>query len=238
MVGGLLLRGMLVGLVAGLLAFGFATIFGEPPVDRAIAFEAASYQARGEAPEEVLVSREIQSTLGLLTGVVVYGTALGGLFALVFAYASGRAGRIGPRGLSALLALAGFIAVIVVPALKYPANPPAIGEPETIAHRTGLFFLMLAISIAATVQAVRIGRRSLARLGPWNATLLAAASFIVVVALAQFLLPDVNEVPDDFPAVVLWRFRMAALGLQLVLWSAIGLIFGWLVERGRLLRRV
>ncbi len=33
MVGALLLRGMLVGLFAGLLAFGFAKTFGEPQVD-------------------------------------------------------------------------------------------------------------------------------------------------------------------------------------------------------------
>ena len=39
MVGALLLRGMLVGVVAGLLAFGFAEIFGEPQVEHAIAFE-------------------------------------------------------------------------------------------------------------------------------------------------------------------------------------------------------
>ncbi|MGO9135375.1 MAG: hypothetical protein ACLP8A_15190 [Methylovirgula sp.] len=30
---------------------------------------------------------------------------------------------------------------------------------------------------------------------------------------------------------MLWRFRLAALGLQLVLWTAIGLLFGVLTER-------
>src|SRR5271154_6565699 len=119
MVRTLLIRGMVVGIVAGLLAFGFAKVFGEPQVDRAIAFETKMDQAKGEAPEPELVSRHVQSTIGLLTGVLVYGTAIGGLFALVFAYASGRVGRIGPRGLAALLALAGFVAIILVPGLKY-----------------------------------------------------------------------------------------------------------------------
>jgi hypothetical protein len=40
MVGRLLLRGMLAGVVAGLVAFGFARVFGEPPIEHAIAFEA------------------------------------------------------------------------------------------------------------------------------------------------------------------------------------------------------
>jgi hypothetical protein len=78
MVGALLMRGMLVGLLAGLLAFAFAKAFGEPEVDKAIAFETRMDQAKGEAPEPELVSRTVQSSLGLLTGVVVYGTALGG----------------------------------------------------------------------------------------------------------------------------------------------------------------
>jgi hypothetical protein len=231
MVGTLLARGMLVGVIAGLLAFGFAKVFGEPQVDRAIAFETKMDQAKGEAPEPELVSRHVQSTIGLLTGVLVYGTAIGGLFALVFAFASGRVGRIGPRGLAALLALAGFVAVVFVPDLKYPANPPSVGNPDTIGYRTAVFFLMMVISIAAMVMAVTIGRRLSGRYGIWNAALMAGAVFIAIIVVAQWLLPDINEVPDEFPAVVLWRFRMAALGIQFVLWISLGFLFGWLTER-------
>jgi predicted cobalt transporter CbtA len=235
MVGILLMRGMLVGLVAGLLAFAFASVFGEPQIERAIAFEEATAppEPAGEAAGHAhdLVSRDIQSTLGLLTGVAVYGTAVGGLFALVFAYAAGRVGRIGPRGLAALLALAGFVAIVLVPGLKYPANPPAVGDPETITQRTQLFFAMLAISIAATIGAVVILRRLLARHGAWTASLAAAAAFAVVIAVTHVLLPEINEVPDTFPATVLWQFRMAVLGMQAVLWTTLGLLFGWLTER-------
>src|SRR5215813_9349228 len=101
MVRSLLIRGMLAGLLAGILAFGFAKIFGEPQVDRAIAFEGQMDKAKEEkaagstmagmtmsnheAAEPELVSRAVQSGIGLFTGVVVYGTAFGGLFALVFA---------------------------------------------------------------------------------------------------------------------------------------------------------
>jgi len=51
------------------------------------------------------------------------------LFALVFAAADRRAVNLGPRAGSALLAAAGFIAVSVVPNLKYLANPPSVGSP-------------------------------------------------------------------------------------------------------------
>ena len=231
MVGSLILRGLFVGFVAGLLAFGCAKLIGEPQVDKAIAFESQMDAAKGEAPEPEIVSRAVQSSVGLLTGVLVYGTAIGGLFALVFAATSGRVGRIGPRELSALLALAGFLAIVLVPQLKYPSNPPSVGDPETIGHRTALFFIMISASIAAMVGAVRLGLHLKRDLGAWNATLAAAAVFIAVIAGVQLLLPDVNEVPEDFPAVVLWRFREASLAIQIVLWAGIGLGFGWLTER-------
>jgi predicted cobalt transporter CbtA len=236
MVGNLLLRGMLVGIVAGLLAFGFAKVFGEPQVDRAIAFEEEMIAAKGEAPHPKLVSRPTQAGIGLFTGIVVYSAAIGGLFSLVFAFVYGRMGSLGPRGTAALLALGGFVAIVLVPDLKYPANPPSVGNPDTIGFRTELFFILLTISVAALVLAVALARRLTARYGAWNATLLGGLAFVVVIAIAQYALPDVNEVPEQFPAVVLWRFRVASLGIQAVLWTTLGLMFGALAER-RLVER-
>ena len=231
MVGNLLLRGMLVGVFAGLLAFGFAKIYGEPQVDRAIAFEEQTAQAAGEAPEPEIVSRQTQAGLGLLTGVLVYGASIGGLFSLVFAYTYGRISNFGPRGTAALLALAGFVAIVLVPDIKYPANPPSVGNPDTIGSRTELFFVMLVISIAALTAAVALARRLWSQYGAWNASIIAGLAFLVVIAIAQYALPTINEVPEKFSADLLWRFRTAALGIQLVLWTTIGLAFGAVVER-------
>ena len=113
MVRGLLVRGMLAGVLAGLLAVGFGWVFGEPPIDLAIGFEEHMHHMAGAPEEPELVSRAVQSTLGLLTGVVVYASALGGIFALVFAYAQGRVGRLSPRATAALLA-----ALIFIPQIK------------------------------------------------------------------------------------------------------------------------
>ncbi len=231
MVGQLLLRGMLVGILAGLLAFGFARVFGEPAVDRAIAFEEQAAAAKGEAPEPELVSREVQSTLGLLTGTLVYGAAIGGFFALVFAFAYGRMGALGAREISALLALAGFIAVILVPFVKYPPNPPSVGDPATIGFRTALYFAMVAISIAAMANAIILARKLAPRFGLWNAVLIAGFAYIVVIAVTQLVLPPINEVPKAFPAVVLWQFRTGTLGIHAVLWTTLGLAFGAVAGR-------
>lgn len=229
----LLVRGMLVGLVAGLLAYVFATVFGESLVDRAIAFEAAhaAEGAHGAGHEVEVVSRTVQSTLGLGVAAAVYGTAIGGLLALAFAVAYGRIGALGIRETSLLVALGGFVSVVLVPSLKYPANPPSVGGPDSVGQRTALYFLMTAVSVLAATGAVLVGRRLVPRLGAWDAGLVAVGGFAVVALAAGLAMPAVSEVPADFPAVLLWQFRIASLGTQLVLWASAGVLFGALTHR-------
>jgi predicted cobalt transporter CbtA len=121
--------------------------------------------------------------------------------------------------------------VTFVPFTKYPANPPTVGNPDTIDRRTVLFVAMICISLLALVAAARIRRGLLARLGAWNAATVAGLAFVVIVAAAELVLPAVHETPAGFPADVLYRFRLASLGINAVLWAAIGLGFGLLAER-------
>ncbi len=247
MVGSLLLRGMLAGLLAGVLGFVFAHQFGEPSVDTAIAFESyVEYNVHQEEPEAELVPRELQSTFGLGTGALIYGVALGGMFSLVFAATYGRLGALRARVTAVLLALLGFVAVYLVPFLKYPANPPAVGDPATIQYRSSVYVVLVLASIVGMLFAVTLQRRLAVRLGNFDATLLAAAFYIVVMAICYAVFPGINEVPQEelpdviravtdaevtFPPTVLWSFRVASIGLQVVVWTTISLVFGVLAER-------
>lgn len=171
----------------------------------------------------------------LLTALALYGAAVGGIFSLVFAYGYGRMARIGPRSFALLLAGLAFLLVVVVPGIKYPQTPPAIGRFETVSTRTNAYFAMILLSLASAVIAGKL-RIALARsMRAFDATLLAVGTYVVLVFLGQFLLPDVNEVPADFPASLLWKFRVASLGTQLILWATIGIAFGIAAEH--LLRR-
>jgi hypothetical protein len=218
---------MLAGLVAGLLALVVAYLLGEPRVDSAIAFEDAHSHGHGME----LVSRTLQSTAGLATGVLIFGVAVGGVAALAFCVALGRIGRFGPRATAALLSAGALLTVYVVPFLKYPANPPAVGNADTIGKRSTLYFLMILLSVLLAVSAVIFGRRLAPRLGNWNATVAASVSFIVAIGLAYAFLPPINEVPKDFPATLIWQFRLASLAIQITLWTSFGLVFGHLAER-------
>lgn len=236
-----LIRGLVAGLVAGFIAFGVAFAFGEPHIDDAIALEEAATahltdaeiaaeEAEAESPGMVEISRDNQKSFGLLTGMAVVGTALGGLTALAAAAVVGRLGRLSARGATLLVAGMGFVSVALVPFLKYPATPPAVGDPDTIGDRTVEFFALLLISVLAAIAAVVVGRRLLSRFDGVSAGLIVATGYVAVVAGAGFLLPAVNEV-GSFPADTLWYFRRSSILTLAALWASIAVVLTVFVGR-------
>lgn len=227
----LLICGLVAGACGGLLAAGFASVAGVPAVDRAIVFEHASAHDHADAAPAP-VSRGVQKSAGLLTASLVYGLALGGMFALAFAVAYGRvAAKAGPRLTAYCLAAAGFVVVYLVPFLKYPASPPGATDADSIGRRTALYATMVAISVLSAVAASRLRPALERRWGGHSASLAAALAFVVVVVAAALALPAIDETPSDFPATTLWSFREASLGMQAVLWTTIGLAFAPLAQR-------
>jgi hypothetical protein len=185
----------------------------------------------------------VQANIGMGLGVLAFSVAMGALFAVVFAVAYRRFGTVSARVLSLYVAGAMLLSLYVVPALKYPANPPAVSLDETIRQRTLLYVLMVVLSAALFVGAIYLGRRLVDRLGPWNATVTAAGAYIAAVAVVMLILPTIDETPgpvrDDggaivyqgFPADDLYEFRLFSLGTQVVIWATIALVFAPLATR-------
>ncbi|GAA0576293.1 CbtA family protein [Kribbella sandramycini] len=238
--GSLLVRGLIVGLFAGLLAGTFAYVTGEPHVDAAIAIEEAAsgghthdhgdeHATPAAEEEEPLVSRDGQRA-GLFLATSLYGVALGGIFAVGFTLLR-RKLRTANDGYAALgLAAAGFVGIVLVPFLKYPPNPPAVGDPETITKRTITYLLTIVIGLLAVWAGVALSRWAarygdIARLGGF------VAGLLVTVVAAYLILPRINEVPDTFPATLLWQFRFASLGTQATLWLLLGFGYAAAVAR-------
>jgi hypothetical protein len=260
-------RGVLVGAFAGLLAFIFGRIFAEPVIQRAIDYESgrddakmALDKAAGLPMESMgpdIFSRTIQSDVGIAFGLILFGVAMGALFAVVYSVTVSRVGNVSPRNLALLLAGGMFLGVYFVPFLKYPANPPSIGHPETIGDRTGLYLIMVVCSLLFGLGAVLLGRRLAPRFGNWTATLLAAAAFIVAIGIVMLLPPSLGhlsantseygvattETPQPlrdpagtivypgFPADDLYLFRLYSVANQLILWATIGLCFAPMANR-------
>ncbi|MEB4207595.1 CbtA family protein [Mycobacterium sp. 94-17] len=241
--------GLLAGAVGAMLAFVFARLCAEPVIGRAIAFEDGRTDAENahgvhEHGAE-LFTRGVQSGPGLGFGVLIFGLAMGALFAVLFSVVCARTEVGGPQRLSLLLAAGAFAAVYLVPFLKYPPNPPAVGQSDTIGARTGWYLVMVLASVVLAIGAVWLARRLTARFGVRNAGLLAAAAYLVAIVGVAVPLPSVDETPEPlrdaagtiiypgFPADVLYEFRLLSLATQLVLWAGIGLVFATI--SGRLL---
>ena len=150
-----------------------------------------------EEPE--LFSRTIQSGVGLLTGVVGVGAGIGAIFGVLFAFGNGRLENLGPGATSTLLAFYALWTVYVIPALKYPANPPSVGEPDTIQLRTGLYFLIMAISIATTIGSLILRKRLVARFGAWAGSVVTFGVYLVVISFFFAILPEIDEGSWGFP---------------------------------------
>ncbi len=223
-------RGLIAGLVAGLAAGVFYMLAGEPVVQQAVGFESA---APGAHAMEVF-SRGTQR-LGLLAGVGLYGTAMGGVFGFLYALLEARlaAGSAWDRSLR--LAASAFASAWLVPFLKYPSNPPGVGDPSTGPERTRLYLAMVALSIGASAGAWLLARHLAGRGVPRAPRqLLVGAGYLLVVFAAYTLLPEVQQ-DVTVPAAVLWDARKVSAGGQALLWLLLGVSFGWLslwAERG------
>jgi Probable cobalt transporter subunit (CbtA) len=264
----LILRGIAAGGLGGLLAALFTRVMVEPVIQKSIDYQNARdaivnalRRAGGLGPNPPgpdIFSRGVQRNVGAPIGLVVFGMAMGALLAVIFVLVHRRYGeQLKPRTTAAVIATVAFLGVYMVPFLKYPANPPAIGHPDTIHARGNLYLGMVAVSIASLVAAFFLARYLASRWGGWNGTIATALAFIAWMTIIMAIFPALGQLHSNvvqygnlatetplplknahgqlvypgFPADVLFKFRLYSVLNQIILWSTIGLNFGLLAER-------
>lgn len=213
-------QGALAGALAGLTTSVAALFLLEPVLDRAIALE---------GPVEAgPVSRTVQTYVGMPAGFVLTGVALGLLFGLAYRVLPSRADA---WRRATGLALGAFVALSLIPQLRYPANPPGVGDPDTITSRTSGYLLCLALGVVV-VSGAYAALRALDRAGvapPVRQTTVVAGA-LVLVGVGYALLPASGGAVE-VPATLLWDFRLRSLGLQGLLYGTLGAVFGLLSAR-------
>ena len=212
-------RGAVAGALAGLVTGITSYLLVEPTISRAIALE-------GDGPGPV--SRHVQQVFGLTSGMVLGGVALGLLFALAFRVLP----SVRPAWDKAVgTGLGGFAALFLVPQLRYPSNPPGVGDATTIVTRTSGYVYAMALGVAVVCAACFALRQLAARGWPTPhrqpAVLLGA---VLLVGLGYRLLPSA-AVQYRVPPDLLWDFRLQSLGIQLLLVTLLTIGFGLLSER-------
>lgn len=237
--GSLAVAAMLVGLLAGIAAAGFASVAGEPSIDAAIAIEEAdaaadaAHAAAHPEPtavdhhaEEASVSRRDQRGIGLFGAYALTGASFGALLAL-----TSHGLRRGRPNVASRVILAGTIlagAITVAPWFKFPPNPPAVGDPATLGNRQSLYVAMIVIAAIVGLGAAILSRR-LQGAG-WADHRRIAAVVVAVVVPMLVAFAALPPAPDavGVPATLVWRFRVASLGTNLTLWAVLTLAVAWL----------
>jgi len=224
--GTVLKAALIAGVAAGLTAAIFHLFFTEPLIDRAITLEEASHHAGDHEPE--LVSRDTQKK-GLVVGFVLLGVSWAMVFGVAFQAAQRWLPPMSRFKQGAIMALFAYWAVALLPFLKYPANPPGIGDPGTIGQRQALYAGFLALSVITVLFGIWLIRSLEVRLrNSTRATSLGWAAIVGVSLLLFLLMPGISE-EGSLPADLLNSFRvMSILGLT-IFWATMGLLFGKLI---------
>jgi len=228
--GSILKVSVVAGLIAGAIISGFHTLLIEPYIDRAIAIEEQHGQAHGEAHAEPVVDRPTQRW-GLVLGFIVYG-AIWGLLLGVLVYLTQ-----GWRPTTWSLVRYGFVLAVLVgwsvalfPFLKYPGNPPGVGEPDTVEYRQALYVGFIGLSVIGTALAVgllRLLNRPTGVSASWGRRgLLVAGCYLLYAAVIYAVLPA-NPDPIEMPAELVWTFRVISFAGLMLFWMILGGMFSW-----------
>ncbi len=219
-----LLRGaVLAGLIAGAIASAFHLMLAEPVIDRAIKREAQTKVESSVKLDAPTVSRAVQRK-GLVIGLLVYGAIWGALVGLVSLVVERRRQLWDKRVSGRVLAVIVGWTVAWFPFLKYPANPPGVGESATVAYRQLLYVGFLALSASGTAIAFLLRQRLFS--GRPRALLGLYAIYAVALYVAMPANPDRVQMPAD----LVWTFRGISFAGLILFWLALGTSLQWLTR--------
>jgi hypothetical protein len=236
-VGAYLRRGLAAGVLAGLLAGLFGLLVGERSLDAAIALEERMAAASAhepavpahEADSAVTIPRPLQKA-GLVGGSALVGLAVGALFGVAAAWAVGRVEGDGwIRSLK--LGAAALGVFVVLPGLKYPPNPPGVGDAATIGTRSTLYLGLILVGILLLGSAWSLARQLPATGLERPARTLAVGGLLGVTGAAVLALLPAADATAGLPGDLLWSFRLSALGAQGILCGGTAVTFGLLSAR-------
>src|SRR5215204_4180622 len=131
--------------------------------------------------------------------------------------------------------IAGTIRLVLflMPALKYPPNPPAVGNPETIYYRQSLYVAFLAISGFSALGLAFLYRKMMVASSnntKKKAIIIPSAVYAAIMAGAYLAMPT-NPDPINAPIDLVIGFRITSAITISMFWAVLGVIFGALWDK-------
>ena len=223
LVGITLSSGIIAGIILAFLNLGIV----EPTIDKAIALEVQKQVSSGENVNmSELIDYRYWQKAGAFAGGAIYGAGLASLFGVVFVYARSKLPGQNNKQKAIFLAGVMWLVLFLMVALKYPANPPAVGDPETIYYRETLYVGYILISGLAALGMAVVWIRT--RMNSKNIIIpLMYAAIMVTAYVVMPSNPDKIEISMD----LIQTFRLLTAITIGVFWGTLGIIFGSLWDK-------
>jgi predicted cobalt transporter CbtA len=227
---------LLSGAIAGTVLGAINQALVEPYIDRAISIETQNAIKEGEVIDPVeLQNYRLWQKGGEIAAGTILGMSFGALFGVVFVYSRSLLLPQSNSNIRKALVLAGIMwfVLFLIPALKYPANPPAVGDPETIYYREGLYIGLLAISGFSALGLALLYRKLSSRTpNNKNRIIIVPLIYAAIIVGAILILPP-NPDKISAPMDLVQGFRIASAFTMSIFWGLLGLILGALWDRLR-----
>jgi predicted cobalt transporter CbtA len=235
-------RALMAGLIMGVVVGAYMLTVVEPVVDRAIALE--EQMSAAEEPDaddghhdEPLYTRGEQKGGGV-GAMVLYALVIALVFGTIFSWRRHVLPGDDDFTRAVWLAAVGFASFGLVPAMKYPASPPAVGNPGTVGERTLQYLGLIAITILLVIALARLSKVLRRSLDDPSRIIVVTAATVVVFGVAFIILPGTPDAIDPaVPARLVWDFRLRSVGALALMWIGFGMVFGWLLTRPSAARR-
>jgi len=218
------------GFVAGVIHGTVNLVIVEPYLDEAIEIENQNLFATGLAEDtpqfwaEYSSYRDWQKS-GQLLASGILGMSMGALFGIVFAYSRNSLPKGHTVKKTFVLAAIMWLTIFIIPFLKYPANPPTVGDVDTVVLRSILYLSFIAISGFSAVgffilyKKLQNKKKGLVFVG--------YAVFITTVFFIMPVNPDEVKAPMD----LVNGFRAMSVIAVTTFWIAEAIIFGMLWQK-------
>ena len=217
------------GFTAGIIHGAVNLVIVEPYLDQAISIENQNLFATGLAEDtpqfwaEYSSYRDWQKSGQILAGGIL-GMSIGALFGIVFAYSRNALPKGHTIKKTFVLAAIMWFTIFLIPFLKYPANPPTVGEAETVVLRSILYLTFIAISGFSAVGFFKLYKKL------ENKKYLAFVGYAVFITAVFFIMPPS---PDEItaPMDLVNGFRAMSVMAVTTFWIAEAIILGLLWQK-------
>lgn len=215
------------GAFAGLIHGVTNLVIVEPYLDQAIGIENQNLFASGEEEDtlefwiEYEGYRTWQKSGQVLAGVIL-GTSIGSLFGIVFALS--KHSLPGRNNVKKALVLAGimWLTLYFIPFLKYPANPPTVGDTDTVVLRAMLYVLFITVSGFAALGFYKLSKKLENR-----KKIVALVGYVAFISAVFVVMPN-NPDEVSAPMDLVDGFRTVSIIGVSSFWVSIAVILGLL----------